>query len=972
MVGRSRERALLAAASVGASAGEPSAVVLRGEPGVGKTRLATDAVEALAGTHEVLWARFPRFSSHTTAFLPVGQALSRWMRSAAGPVRGTVFAGAGELSAVLPDLGPSMPVDGGRLTALLATVIRRIGEIRPVVLVADDLQWADSSSLDLLAYLIAGFGPDQPLAILATYRDTELGDGHRFNEWIADMRRMPRVTVIPVGRLDRAETAEFIQELSRNVPDGGGTPDPDLLYERSLGNPYLTELLVTDPASDGGTIQDALLASWHRLDGAGRTLTQILAVGGRPVPMDVLVDLAGRRGLSSGVSVAGVASARAAGLVVGDGDAAWFRHPLLAEVISDTVPRPAARALHEDYVQVLEEAAGLPAYARSALLALHHHAARHPSEAFTWSLVAAADAASMRATAEESAHLQRAVRLWDDVGQDVRSSVGDRIALLERACRAALRAGQVSPARALAQESVRTADQTGQLLRSARLIFTFRSLMDSQQSQRAGLEWAVKAHELAERGGPSQELALTMSHRANEEMWCGVAGAETRADAALEMAHRVGSPVALAHAQLVHSQFHCWSPDGAQEAVEGWQTLKEHGDLLDWALTNVKVMNCLEGIGRYHALVGHGLRVLADLRAAGAEALGGAPGAITAHFLFRLGRWEEARAVIRANLAHQQMPNFGSSIRATAAQLSAHEGDPAAARDHLARAYELKGTQDPLGSHASLARVEVQWCAGDLSGARDAALTDIPRVAAMDPDHADELSLWCLRSIADRAETRRPPDPSGTLVLEDLQHLERARAVHGDERTPPPSEDRLHPAMAALIGAERARCTASPDQIPQWRAARDAAAKATLVWEAGWAGYQLGRALLAEHGHRPEAVDTLRTVYEAMTRLGTQPLADRIRSVAAQAHINLDDPTSLETATNAASPPSEPDGLTGREREILAQIATGRTYAEIARALFISEKTVSVHVSNLLRKTGTRSRIDLAALASAKTVPGSR
>jgi hypothetical protein len=101
------------------------------------------------------------------------------------------------------------------------------------------------------------------------------------------------------------------------------------------------------------------------------------------------------------------------------------------------------------------------------------------------------------------------------------------------------------------------------------------------------------------------------------------------------MADQVGSPVALAHAHLVHSQFHWWSPAGADEAVTAWSTLREHGDLLDWATTNVKVMNCLKGIGRYDALVDHGLRVLADLSVAGAPALGGAPGAVTAHFLFR-------------------------------------------------------------------------------------------------------------------------------------------------------------------------------------------------------------------------------------------------------------------------------------------------------------------------------------------------
>jgi len=188
------------------------------------------------------------------------------------------------------------------------------------------------------------------------------------------------------------------------------------------------------------------------------------------------------------------------------------------------------------------------------------------------------------------------------------------------------------------------------------------------------------------------------------------------------------------------------------------------------------------------------------------------------------------------------------------------------------------------------------------------------------------------------------------------------------EAAAPAGQDSLHLAMAALTAAERARCTATTDQVPRWRAARDAAGEAGLVWESGWAGYQLARALLAQRGNRPEAAETLRAAYQAMTRLGAKPLAERIHSLAGQAHIRLDETAPLDAATPTPSA-WEPDGLTRREREVLAQIVTGRTYAEIARALFISEKTVSVHVSNLLRKTGAASRIELATQVAAQT-PG--
>jgi DNA-binding CsgD family transcriptional regulator len=970
MVGRVVERDLLAAAGLEAARGEPSAVVLHGEPGVGKTRLVTEAADAMAATHEVLWARFPRFSSQATAFLPVAQALSRWSTTASDAACAAVFADAGDLAAIMPDLGPSGPVDGGRLTSLLTTVIHRIGHVRPLVLVADDLQWADSSSLDLLAYLVAGFGPGQQLAILATYRDTELGEGHRFNEWIADMRRMPRVTVAAVGRLDRGDTADLVHVLTADTPTGRGGPDVDAIYERSLGNPYLAELLVADPATVGGSnLEEAMLASWHRLGKADRTLTQILAIGGRPVPIEVLVDLAGRSGLPPDATVRGVATAQAAGLVVRHGDTVWFRHPLLAEVIAGTLSPPAARALHADYIKALEEGTGLPAHVRSSLLALHHQEAGHFTAAFTWSLTASADAAAMHATAEESEHLQRACRLWDDADEEARVATGDRMDLLERACRAALRAGHRGAAQALAQDAIRTVDRTGDPLRAVRLMYTFRYLTDRQQTHQADLDHAVAVHELAAQCGPSEQLALALCYRSGAEMWCGVPGAETRADAAIAMADQIGSPLALAHAHLVRSQFHWSSPAGAQEAVTAWEVLRARGDLLDWAMDNVKVMNCLEGIGQ-DAVIDHGLRVLADLAAAGAPALGGVPGAILAHSLLRVGRWDEAKEVVRANMAHQQEPKFAAATRCTAAQLSAREGDLDAARNHLARAIELDSTLDPLGSFVSMARVEIRWSSGDLTGAVEAALADIPRVAPLDPDHADELALWCLRSIADLAESRRAPDRAPG-VLPSLARLDLARTVIAAEPAASAGQDNLHLAMATLIAAERARCTAGTDQIQRWRAARDAASEASLAWESGWAGYQLGRALLVERGHRQEATESLRTAYAAMARLGAKPLAERIRSVGAQAHLPIDETATLASIDLVDRPSWEPPGITGREREVLAQIITGRTYAEIARDLFISRKTVSVHVSNLLRKTGTTNRIELAALVAAQPGPGS-
>jgi DNA-binding NarL/FixJ family response regulator len=176
--------------------------------------------------------------------------------------------------------------------------------------------------------------------------------------------------------------------------------------------------------------------------------------------------------------------------------------------------------------------------------------------------------------------------------------------------------------------------------------------------------------------------------------------------------------------------------------------------------------------------------------------------------------------------------------------------------------------------------------------------------------------------------------------------------------------DVVHPARSALFAADRARCHGDKDTTTLWREAVTACHAAGLVWHEALASYQLARALLAGRHERREGAAALRHSARIATDLGAVPILRNCEEVARQAHIPL-----TEAAAKQAAP--APDGvlasLTPREREVLSHLVAGRTYAEIAQALFISEKTVSVHVSNLLRKTGTRSRLEVTDLVRRTT-----
>ena len=320
--------------------------------------------------------------------------------------------------------------------------------------------------------------------------------------------------------------------------------------------------------------------------------------------------------------------------------------------------------------------------------------------------------------------------------------------------------------------------------------------------------------------------------------------------------------------------------------------------------------------------------------------------------LVALGRWEEAREVLRLLLSHRLRASPGAVARGVAALLALRTGDVAAGRAHLARARELQPRSARAGDILEFIEVEAKVELGQLREALSIAELLMPAQVTLDPAAGDELLVIAARAAGDLAEQVVGPDEAVAL-------LERIVGLRGSE--PPPfermePEDAVHPANGALFAADRARCHGDPDTADLWRAAVARCREAGMVWHEALASYQLARALLGATGSRTEAASALRHAARLATDLGAVPVLRDVEELAIQVHVPLDEPAPAE-------PVAELSALTPREREVLSHLVAGRTYAEIAEALFISEKTVSVHVSNLLRKTGTRSRVEVAALA---------
>jgi predicted ATPase len=367
---------------------------VHGEAGVGKTHLVRRIYDDTAdGGFVVLWGQCVHFGSVDSPYLPLVAALEGWVDAADPDELSEVVDAVDGAADLLPSLGRHTPAGHVRLIPVVEALVMAIASRHPTVLVVDDVQWADLASRDALAYLVAGFR-GQRVAVLTTHRDEELVAGHPMHGWLADLRRLPSVADLRLARLTRDDTEQQIAMLM------GGTPQQHLVHEvvrRSGGNPYLTELLVKGltpndehlPPGFPVELAEALLAAWHRLSESARETMRVLAVAGRPATVNDLTTVAATRAIAAESSNIAVAEATNQGIVVAQGaDSCWFRHPLLAEVLCDTLAPGMAASIHAAWATTLEagSSVGIDELRRQGDLALHYEAAHNLDASFHVSL----------------------------------------------------------------------------------------------------------------------------------------------------------------------------------------------------------------------------------------------------------------------------------------------------------------------------------------------------------------------------------------------------------------------------------------------------------------------------------------------------------------------------------------------------------------------------------------------------------
>ena len=739
----------------------------------------------------------------------------------------------------------------------------------------------------------------------------------------------------------------------------GHEPDPDVAREvlrRTGGNPYYVETLVDEGApARGGSEQvpralaDLLVGRVDALPDHARAVVRCTAVATRAVPDRVLraVTGLGQADLEDAVRVA-----IAEGVLAPDGHGYAFVHDLLREAVyGDLLPGERAR-LHAAHAAALGASGSL----RVAELAHHFTEAHDAPSSLTWSIRAADEAMRLQAPGEALQHLERALGDWTDVdgAASLAGSTQGRIAV--RAARAARLAGEPARATDWAGRAIRLCDSDGDrpggIEARAELV---RQLVEADATTQA-VGPAEEAVRLAEGADPySVALAHVVLSRALL--------ADRRTDQARPVAEQ--ALVEARAAEVPGLEVEALATAAFLDEIAGDRVVA--ADRLGTALrlarsageltAELRAHYSLASLHYYDGDVGGSLPVLrtALTRVAESGLRWSNPGIelrlLSAVALFVSGDFDGSLETAQ--------PPAGRPPDVAAARLAAVSCYPTVAGGLPDAAARLVALRDSWDVHPQVALVAGGCEAEHLTweGDRGAAVAVVERAQS----HLDTVAgegmyggLWlaaiALGALADEASyCRQRRDETGAasaLRQGDAVQQRVARIIEGGHGRP----GELGPegrAWHARTVAEHARLQGEP-AVDAWQQALDAFGYGH-VYEQARCRWRLAEALVAA-GDREGARNHALAAVASAEQMRAAPLRRALAATVSRARL--------------AGPAATADSvLTGREREVLALVAEGMTNREIGNQLFISEKTASVHLSNLMAKLNVTSRTEAVTVA---------
>jgi transcriptional regulator with XRE-family HTH domain/tetratricopeptide (TPR) repeat protein len=896
LVGREAELSAITTALIAAGEYRASIVLVEGEPGIGKTRLVDEAsaVARRLGT-SVLSGTAPHLSGLDLPFGPVASALRGVLRWPAAPD------GAGwDISAHRREL----------VFEQILQVMSDQSSNAPLLLVLEDLHWADMSTWALLSYLSATM-IDQRVTVVATFRS-----GHRrkdLREVIVELRRRPNVVTIRLEGL----SGDSIRQLISNYAKPGWI---DQIAELAQGNPFIAlefaEAGAIDPVPE--SLADYVRARLERTGSLSARILDVLAICDEPVDDEMLSEATE---LDRGQTVAAIRAAVEERLVIADKDGCRFRHALTRRVIYDSLLPGERRAWHGRVAQVLEASQRTdPSPEQILQLAHHWYRADVPARAAPLAYQAGLVAMGRRAFPEAARLLQRAAASWRSGGQSER----ELVAVLSAAAEAARWAGSLAESVQLisqALEVIAAFDEGGEREVRAKLL----ERMGRYQWESGRPDEMRTAYEAAEeilRDQPSSGLlAQVLAAHATGLMILGeYQRATVLAVRAVEMARATESIYAEGHAEAtlgVLSAHDISIDEGIKHLRRTLAIARESTDVeiavrgavnLSYVLcTAGRLTDALDAIDEGHQLI---------------DALGGPPSALVeldhnaAAILTYTGRYGEAEELID-KLAARPAGAASDYLQILKMEIAIARGDEPAFTAVLNRLRDRPASLR-FGTTMQACRAEqALWGHDPVSAARhvERGLGLLTPESSYNAGEARLITAG-LRALADYQSGLNAgrgvaiSEPLPALWQGDfLRELESRMASLRAKSSPDPEVV----AYVLTASAERDRLLCE-ERVAVWDEARKAWQRAQQPYREAYACLRAADAALRS-GHRDHASSSLQACFEIAVRLTSAPLLNEARQMSVRSGLNI-----IECTMSAVALPAEHD-LTARELDGVRELA---------------------------------------------------
>jgi DNA-binding NarL/FixJ family response regulator len=984
MVGRDDELSRLLTLLDDAEAGRSVVALVSGDAGVGKTRLISEVTRLAAGRGFTVLSGQCAELGDSVPYLPLADALRGAAHSTG--VR-DALSSRPALSRLLPEGGEGPIADSDRsglarqqMFGGVLGLLAELAAVAPVLLVLEDLHWADASTRDLVTFLSRMLHRER-VALIGSYRTDDLHRRHPLRPVVAELLRLPSVIPVDLAPLDPSALAEH---LTASAPGRIDATELNDIVARAQGNAYYAEeLLAASVSSDPGQhsvlpagLAALLLSRVEQLSDAAQEVLRAVAVAGRKAD-DELVRAAS--GLAAAEYEGAVREAVTHQLLVSDGSESFvFRHALLREAVyADLLPGERTR-LHATMCSLLADEQRLAMPGTAAELAQHCLASHDIPGAFAASIRAGQDAEKLGAPAEAHRHYDQALALWERVAEPEETAGMARGKLGLLSATNAANSGDVERAVHLlrrlrhilatqAEQGTATVDVKLASRIGERLAF-YLMLVEDPKAPAEAAEVARATVEATPADPPSSQYARALTTYAYALiMEEDFSVARDWAERGIAAARAANAPWVEADA-LVTIGFMSNAEGRRDEAIK----------LLTAAHKQARkaMMLGVELRSAYHLARAHLER--GDLAAGGTVAHEGTKRAIETgldmstygvdlqhlHFQchFADGKWDHAQEIANGFPVRVTIPPE-AYLSSMALFIDVARGNPAVEerRAWIEPFWSVRGW-DPFIARGLLAE-HALW-QGDTEQALAEAQAAIDMYDEVPWGYSPSVirpAAIALAARADRATAARTVGDDEAERTEVAAARELLRVAREGAAFPKRPKFILGPeGRGWLARAEAEYRRAVRDNDPQaWQAVLDAFGPA-YTYEIARARWRLAEAL-AEAGRRDEAEEQWRQAAKTADALAARPLRRALDDLARRARIGI--------------APDLPDGevlasLTSREREVLRLIAAGRSNREIASVLFIAPKTASVHVSNILAKLGAASRTEAAAIAHREGLAG--